>query len=114
MGGPGRHDEGAREQFLAEAQDLIEALSRDLLLLEQSLAQGGSNPEPLNDLFRGVHTLKGLAGMFGLEPMARLSHMLEDLLEDLRLGRVEVDTAALDVLFEGLEGFQRLLAEARG
>jgi two-component system chemotaxis sensor kinase CheA len=113
MGGPGRHDEGAREQFLAEAQDLIEALSRDLLLLEQSLAQGGSNPEPLNDLFRGVHTLKGLAGMFGLEPMARLSHMLEDLLEDLRLGRVEVDTAALDVLFEGLEGFQRLLAEAR-
>jgi two-component system chemotaxis sensor kinase CheA len=114
MGGPDRHDEGAREQFLAEAQDLIEALSRDLLLLEQSLAQGGSNPEPLNDLFRGVHTLKGLAGMFGLEPMARLSHMLEDLLEDLRLGRVEIDTAALDVLFEGLEGFQRLLSEARG
>lgn len=110
---PGRNDEGAREQFLAEAQDLIEALSRDLLLLEQSHAQGAESPEPLNDLFRGVHTLKGLAGMFGLEHMARLSHLLEDLLEDLRLGRIELSTQALDTLFEGLEGFQRLLAEAR-
>lgn len=109
----GRNDDSAREQFLAEAQDLIEALSRDLLLLEQSHAQGAGNPEPLNDLFRGVHTLKGLAGMFGLEHMARLSHLLEDLLEDLRLGRVELNTQALDTLFEGLEGFQRLLAEAR-
>jgi two-component system chemotaxis sensor kinase CheA len=108
-----RNDESAREQFLAEAQDLIEALSRDLLLLEQSHAQGAGNPEPLNDLFRGVHTLKGLAGMFGLEHMARLSHMLEDLLEDLRLGRIELNTHALDTLFEGLEGFQRLLSEAR-
>ena len=59
-------------------------MSRDLLLLEQSHAQGAGNPEPLNDLFRGVHTLKGLAGMFGLEHMARLSHLLEDLLEDMR------------------------------
>ena len=109
----GRNDESAREQFLAEAQDLIEALSRDLLLLEQSHAQGAGNPEPLNDLFRGVHTLKGLAGMFGLEHMARLSHLLEDLLEDLRLGRVDLNTQALDTLFEGLEGFQRLLSEAR-
>src|SRR5690349_8902263 len=109
----GRNDESAREQFLAEAQDLIEALSRDLLLLEQSHAAGAGNPEPLNDLFRGVHTLKGLAGMFGLEHMARLSHLLEDLLEDLRLGRVDLNTQALDTLFEGLEGFQRLLAEAR-
>ncbi len=108
-----RHDENAREQFLSEAQDLIEALSRDLLLLEQGQAQGSSSPEPLNDLFRGVHTLKGLAGMFGLEHMARLSHLLEDLLEDLRLGRVELDTSALDTLFEGLDGFQRLLSEAR-
>src|SRR5262245_35332640 len=98
----GRHDENAREQFLTEAQDLIETLSRDLLLLEQGHAQGSSSPEPLNDLFRGVHTLKGLAGMFGLEHMARLSHLLEDLLEDLRLGRVELDTSALDTLFEGL------------
>ena len=58
-------------------------------------------PTPyLNDLFRGVHTLKGLSGMFGFERLGRLSHVLEDTLEDLRMGRIELSQPALDVLFD--------------
>lgn len=111
MGGP--RDDGAREEFLAEAQELIEGLSRDLLLLDEAQKRGSGSPETLNDLFRGVHTLKGLAGMFGYGALSRLSHILEDLLEDLRLGRVELSADALDVLFRGVDDFQRLLAEAK-
>jgi two-component system chemotaxis sensor kinase CheA len=106
----GKHELG-REEFLTEAQELVERMSRDLLLLDQAQRGGDSQPEVLNDLFRGVHTLKGLSGMFGFQPLARLAHILEDLLEQLRMGRVEVGTAALDVLFQGVEGFQRLLAD---
>ncbi|MGD8861416.1 MAG: chemotaxis protein CheA [Myxococcales bacterium] len=109
----GGTDDRAREEFLVEAQELIESLSRDLLLLDEGQRRGRTNPDTLNDLFRGVHTLKGLAGMFGFEDLGRLAHVMEDLLEDLRLGRVELDASCLDLLFEGVEDFQRLLAEAR-
>ncbi len=110
---PGGTEDRAKEEFLVEAQELIETLSRDLLVLDEAQKRGRSNPDTLNDLFRGVHTLKGLAGMFGFEDLGRLAHVLEDLLEDLRLGRLELDDSALDVLFEGVDDFQRLLAEAR-
>lgn len=103
----------AREEFLSEAQELIEAMSRDLLLIDQGIKQGKSDPDTLNDLFRSVHTLKGLAGMFGLTNFGQLAHSLEDLLEDLRLGRVALSQNALDLLFEGIDNFQRYLAEAK-
>ena len=108
---PGKDGERAREEFLAEAQELIETLSRDLLMLDAGIKSGQRNPETVNDLFRGVHTLKGLSGMFGFEQLGRMSHVLEDMLEDLRLGRVELTQQVLDVLFEGVDGFQRLLGE---
>jgi two-component system chemotaxis sensor kinase CheA len=103
--------ERAREEFLAEAQELLETLSRNLLSLDSSLRGGSRSPETVNDLFRGVHTLKGLAGMFGFERLGRMSHVLEDLLEDLRLGRIDLTQQVLDVLFEGVDAFQRLLAD---
>jgi two-component system chemotaxis sensor kinase CheA len=105
--------EGARAEFLAEAQELIENMSRDLLILDHAQQKGSSEPDVLNDLFRGVHTLKGLAGMFGLSRLGQLAHLLEDLLEDLRLGKKNLTRDVLDILFEGIESFQRMLAEAK-
>ncbi|HTU57961.1 MAG TPA: Hpt domain-containing protein, partial [Polyangiales bacterium] len=100
-----------KEEFLAEAQELIEGLSRGLLELDTGIKQGHRSPDTVNDLFRGVHTLKGLSGMFGFERLGRMSHVLEDMLEDLRLGRVELTQQVLDVLFEGVDNFQRLLGD---
>ncbi|HEX7481236.1 MAG TPA: chemotaxis protein CheA [Polyangiales bacterium] len=109
----GKEGDKAREEFLAEAQELIETLSRDLLMLDEGQRRGQRSAETLNDLFRGVHTLKGLSGMFGFERLGRLSHVLEDLMENLRLGRIDLTQQVLDVLFEGVEGFSRLLGEAK-
>jgi len=108
----GKDGERAKEEFLAESQELIEGLSRGLLELDTGIKQGQRSPDTVNDLFRGVHTLKGLSGMFGFERLGRMSHVLEDLLEDLRLGRVELTQQVLDVLFEGVDNFQRLLGDA--
>ena len=99
------------DEFLAEAQEIIESLSRDLLLLDQAQKDGRVQPDLINEVFRGVHTLKGIAGMFGFQTLSAMAHTLEDLLDDLRLGRVQLSPEVLDVLFEGVEGFQRLLTE---
>ncbi len=100
-----------RDEFLSEAQEIIEALSRDLLLLDQAQKEGSSQHDLINEVFRGVHTLKGIAGMFGYARVGSLAHSLEDLLDGLRLGKVKLDAGVLDLLFEGVENFQRLLGE---
>jgi two-component system chemotaxis sensor kinase CheA len=102
--------DGVRDEFIAEAQEIIEALSRDLLLLDHGQKEGHPEPDLVNSVFRGVHTLKGIAGMFGFADLGEVSHVLEDLLDQLRLGRVDLTQEVLDVLFEGVEALQRLLS----
>src|SRR5580658_465340 len=106
--------EKAREDFLSEAQELVDGLSRDLLLLDEQMRRGDSDPELVNDLFRAIHTLKGLAGLFGAARMAAVSHELEELLDDLRLGRVELGVKVVDLLFRGVELYGLLLLAEKG
>src|SRR5262249_3968607 len=56
-----------------------------------------------------VHTLKGLAGLFGATRMASISHELEELLDNLRLGRVDLTSGVLDLLFRSIELYGRIL-----
>lgn len=102
-------DDGG-DEFVAEAQEIIESLSRDLLLLDDGQKKGLPDPDLVNSVFRGVHTLKGIAGMFGFGDLGEVAHVLEDLLDQLRLGRLDLEQEVLDVLFEGVEVMQRLLS----
>ena len=47
---------------------------------------------------RLLHTLKGLSAMFGQEKIAGLAHHLEDVLDALRLGKVQNSDALVDAL----------------
>ena len=98
----------ALAEFVSEAQENIDGLGRDLLRLDRV---GGDDPELVNAVFRAAHTLKGLSSMFGVERMARLAHALEDLLDDIRMGRRPLDRAATDVLLEAPDLFSRIIAE---
>src|ERR1017187_10881370 len=115
-GGGGRSDasDKAREEFFSEAQELVDGLGRDLLALDEGLRAGRVDPELINDVFRAVHTLKGLSGLFGATRMAGLSHELEDVLDDLRLGRIELTSAVLDLLFQAVSLYGRILASESG
>lgn len=97
-------------EFLSEAQEVIEEFSRNLLELDAQQRVGEYDPDLLNAAFRAIHSLKGLAALFGAGPIAALSHTLESTLDALRLGRLDLSQKALDVLFEAVETFQRLLA----
>src|SRR6516162_6666749 len=114
MEGGGRGESGARDEFFSEAQELVDGLGRDLLMLDELLKKGKSDPELINDVFRGVHTLKGLSGLFGATRMAGLSHELEDVLDDLRLGRIELTVPVLDLLFQAVALYSRILAAEGG
>ncbi|HTP66555.1 MAG TPA: Hpt domain-containing protein, partial [Geobacteraceae bacterium] len=63
----------AEKDFLAEAEEIIDRLNLDLVGLSDSSESGDYSPELLNSIFRGAHSLKGLAGMFGFASLAELA-----------------------------------------
>jgi HPt (histidine-containing phosphotransfer) domain-containing protein len=65
--------------FIAESDELVAAANASLLEIEAGNLAGSSRPRAVRDLFRTLHTIKGLAGMIGVEPIVELAHALETL-----------------------------------
>ncbi|HEX7418431.1 MAG TPA: Hpt domain-containing protein, partial [Thermoanaerobaculia bacterium] len=102
-----RDDDRAREEFTGEAEEILDALSRDLVAFE---AQGQDvRPELVNKIFRDVHTLKGLAGMLGFGEISDLSHNLEDMLDKLRMGKIAITRDLVDLLYDAVDSLNRLV-----
>ena len=70
--------------FISEAQEQTDAVENYLLELEEQ----PDNRELLDSLFRCAHTVKGSAGIFGLEPVVEFTHHVETLLDQMRDGRM--------------------------
>lgn len=100
------------KDFLAEAEDVLETASRELLVLEAEHNAGRQAPEQINSLFRAVHSFKGLAGMFGLTLPSDVSHKIEFLLDEIRLGKAGLSRESLNVLFEAVALLGRLVQQA--
>ncbi|MBK7861744.1 MAG: chemotaxis protein CheA [Archangiaceae bacterium] len=98
-------------EFLAEATEIVEGLSRELVVLDE---HRGEEPEPdrLNSIFRAAHSLKGLSSLFGHERITRLAHVLEDALDALRLGKVMADDALIDAFVDAVDALSGLLTMA--
>ncbi|KIH77366.1 CheA signal transduction histidine kinase [Geoalkalibacter ferrihydriticus] len=99
----------AIKEFLGEAEEILENLSADLMELGETIEGGDTNPDLLNSIFRGAHSLKGLSGMFGFVDIADLSHQLESVLDGLRLGKLPLEQVLVETLFEALEILGRLV-----
>ena len=99
----------AKEEFIAEASDLLEESGR-LILEIQDTFQTGPNPDSVNALFRSIHTLKGLSGLFGHQGISDLSHALESLLDGIRLGKIDISDEVIRFLFNNID-ILRLLVE---
>jgi chemosensory pili system protein ChpA (sensor histidine kinase/response regulator) len=81
--------------FLEEAYDLINSTGSSL----HTWSEDPSNREIAAELQRDVHTLKGGARMAGVEPIADLTHVLEDLFEKVAEGQLEATESMQDLLF---------------
>jgi two-component system chemotaxis sensor kinase CheA len=99
----------ANQDFIAEAEDIIERLGAELADLSDMAETGELNPDVLNSIFRGAHSLKGLAGMFSFSNIADLSHNMENLLDSLRLGKVKLTSRTVAVLCDAHELLSTML-----
>lgn len=83
------------QDYSTEARELLEEMDNSLIRLEK---EGGS-PELLNNIFRAVHCIKGSAEYIGLERSSTLTHGVENLLDKLREGALQVTPGVIDFLF---------------
>lgn len=95
--------------FLVEAGELVAGLGDQLLALEDD----PESPQLLNAVFRAFHTVKGGAGFLAIDPMVKLCHRGEDLLNEARSGRVRLNAEHVDALLNTLDYLQQMLASLR-
>jgi two-component system chemotaxis sensor kinase CheA len=86
------------ELFRAEARERLGEMNMSLLALER-----GEGADRVAELFRAVHTVKGMAAAMGYMPVRDLSHALETLLDLLRRGVTPVTPAIIETLFDSVD-----------
>jgi len=78
--------------FIAESRELLEQMEDALL------AVGQDGAEAVNAIFRAAHTIKGSAGMFGLDAVVEFTHVAESVLDKVRDGAIAVDDELVSLL----------------
>ncbi len=90
------------ELFQAEAAEYMQVLNQCLLSLEKN----PRDREELQEAFRVVHSLKGMAGTMGYQHVTNIAHGLENFMEDFKSGEREPGPEILDLLFEAVDLLQ--------
>ncbi|MFZ3024461.1 chemotaxis protein CheW [Pseudomonas sp.] len=84
----------ARGALVGEGRELLAAMEEALLQIETD----GYSSERVNAIFRAAHTIKGSAGLFGLESLINFTHVVESLLDEVRNEEQTLDGAMLSLL----------------
>ena len=87
------------QDFLVEAEELLEELDEDLVRLEGS----SDDTDLLNKIFRAFHTIKGSSSFLGFETLTHLTHRLEDVLNKLRKFELELSGDLMDAILAGVD-----------
>lgn len=94
------------EIFIEETKEHLQNLNEHLLILERE----PENEATINEIFRAAHSLKGMAGTMGYKRMQRLTHDMENVLSEIRNGKMKVSSELVDILFKGLDALEAYLA----
>lgn len=94
--------------FLQEADEQIEILEQETLKLEED-----PTSERLQIIFRAAHTLKGSSRAMGFAGMAELTHEMENVLDQLREGRLLVSTEIADALLQCQDELRQMVVSIR-
>ena len=102
-------DDEILQDFLVEAGEILEALSEQLVELENS----PDDKDLLNTIFRGFHTVKGGAGFLQLDALVGCCHVAENVFDILRNGQRSVTPELMDVVLRSLDTVNEMFDSVR-
>ncbi|MCL4514599.1 MAG: chemotaxis protein CheA [Firmicutes bacterium] len=85
--------------FLDESKEHLQLMNDGLLSLEKD----PTHQESLENIFRAAHTLKGMSATMGFTEIAEFTHAIENVLDQLRHGKLTVTPETMDILFRCLD-----------
>ncbi len=97
------------QEFLTESEELLQGMDQDMVTLETT----PDDAELLNRIFRALHTIKGTSGFLNLQPVVRLGHRAEDVLNALRRGELRLTRRITDALLAARDQLGKMLGDIR-
>ncbi|MEY4547073.1 MAG: hypothetical protein RL685_3268 [Pseudomonadota bacterium] len=92
--------------YLAEAEEHLSIARASLVAVDEAHKRGQASPAPIRQLFRSVHTIKGLSAMVGAEPIVDIAHEMETLLRAADQLGGSLAPRAVDAISRGLEAIE--------
>ena len=80
------NNEELLKDFFSEAEQQVETLESNILVIEQT----PNDHNAIDEIFRAAHTLKGGSATVEMTELSQFTHAMEDLLDAIRSGFVEV------------------------
>lgn len=102
-------DPGLVRDFLVESEELLQGIDQDIVALESE----PDNEDLFNRIFRAMHTIKGTSGFLGFDPVVRLSHAAEDVLNAIRQGKTKLGRRCMDSLLGARDQLSAMLEDIR-
>ncbi len=85
-----------QQAFVVESRELLQMMEDNLLQMEEN----GGDAETINSIFRAAHTIKGGAGVIDCKFIVEFTHVLENVLDEMRSGTITSSPALVEVLLE--------------
>lgn len=95
------------EEFLVESNESLAQLDQDFVALEER----PNDQELLSNIFRAIHTIKGVSGFLGFSTLGAVTHHAENILSQLREGERKLTHDLTDLLLETFDAVKKILAE---
>ena len=95
----------ALNTFVAEGRELLEQMEESLLQIEQAPDDAGL----INAIFRAAHTIKGSAGIFGIDYVVAFTHVAENVLDRVRAGNLTINSDLVALLLAVRDHLGRML-----
>lgn len=94
-----------KDVFLSESAEYVQAITEGLLALE-----GDPNDlEPVETVFRGAHSLKGMSATMGYTRTAELTHTMESLMDTVRKREQSADSSLIDLMLRAVDAVKELI-----
>ncbi|MDC7241777.1 MAG: chemotaxis protein CheW [Spirochaetales bacterium] len=101
------NNEELLKDFYSEANSQVEILEQNILAIEDN----PDDRDSVDEIFRAAHTLKGGAATVQMTELAEFTHLVEDLLDEIRSDKIKIGESVVDSLLASIDVIKEMLAE---